>query len=86
MQTWIKNFAVVSLLLAKNVHAYGAEEAAGGAHISEVDYKFIDEASLDFPASKTEYTEWETMGAAMMYRDHALIVPQVPERRGQLMN
>lgn len=41
---------------------------------------------MDFPASKIEYERWESMGSAMMYKDHALIVPEVSERRGQLMS
>lgn len=74
MRTWLNKLVVVSLLFASKVHAE--------SHISEVDYKYIAESSLDFPASRVEYERWETMGAAMMYRDHALLVPEVAERRG----
>jgi hypothetical protein len=50
--------------------------------IDEIDFKYIPEASLEFPAGAREFDEWTTFGAGVTMKNRAIIVPEIAGARG----
>ena len=53
-------------------------------HLDEIDFKYIPEASLEFPAGEREFNEWSSYGSAVVGRNKAILVPEVAGARGAI--